>query len=176
MWTPKQKAYCLLSMATNTHACLQSPITLSTAVIVHTRSWPLMSRPSLQQHFQDPNFTTRTSLVPALFKQMCPEVQVLGSWGHGDSPRARCKVQRRWPLCSHKWGPGFVTTQCTSTYLNNIWKTLSPLLVAEKTVRYWTSCSVWFCAERRNAVVWGCQMLAPLRVVEIAVCPAAIWM
>lgn len=138
---------------------------------VHTRSWLLMSKPFLQQHFQDSNFTTRISLVPAPFKQTCPEIQV--SRDHGDSPRARCKVEGRWHLYLHRWGPGFGTTQCTSTYLNCI---LSPLLAADKTVRYWTSCSVWVYAERRNAVVWSCQTLAPLRVVEGAVCPAAIWM
>lgn len=168
-------------MTINTHACLQSLISLSAAVIFHTRSWLLMSKPFLQQHFQSPNFTTRTSLVPAPFKQTCPEIQVLGSWDCGDSPRAKCKVQGRWHLCLHRWGPGFgrgttqsTTQQCTSTYLNCI---LSPQLVADKTVlRYWTSCSVWVSAEGRNAVVWGWQILAPLRGVERAVCRAAIWM
>lgn len=160
-------------MTTNTHACLQSPISLLAALVFHTRSWQLMSKTFLQQHFQDPNFTTRTSLVPALFKQTCPEIQVVGSWHHGDSPRARCKVQGRWHLCLHKWDPGFGTAQCTSMYWNCL---LSPKLMADKTIRHWTSRGVWVYAEGRNAGVWDCQILAPLWVVEGAVCPAAIWM
>lgn len=111
----QQNKHCLLSMTTSTHTCLQSSISLSAAVIFHTRSWLLMSKCFLQQHFQDPSFTTRTSLVPAPFKQTCPEIQEWGSWDHGDSPRARCKVQGRWHLCLHKGDPGFGTAQRTWT-------------------------------------------------------------
>lgn len=140
MFTPEIKVYCLLSMTITRHACLQSPSSLSAAVVFHIKSSLLMS----SSYFQDSNFTTRTTFLPAPFKQEWPEFQISGGPGimwtaQGQSARAGdvALSASAWSMLEAGWG--FGATQYPLLCLNSILKTVSPFIMPAKTkLQDWT--------------------------------------
>ena len=73
----------------------------------------------------------------------------------GDSPRTRCQDRGGGPhIFSLKHaadGSGVWPSTAPFAYLNCILKTISPCIMAAKTVRYWTSCAVQAQEENRNS-------------------------